>query len=471
MAQGDTRNLAVSWPVRHGKTLLCGRRFILWWMARNPGRDCIFATHTVDLANKTGQALRRLAQDPAHLQIFPEAQLREDTARQDSWELKTGGSFRAAGQGSAIVGFGWNLGVCDDLIRGLEAANSALQREAVFDWYTADFLSRMQDPSCQIFAGARWHDADPMGKVIALVEDGKAEWEIYHRPALGPNDEPLAPELVPQKQLLEQRAQTPARIWQAMWQGDPVAESGDLFRADWFQPSDRKWTPEDARQGSIRYYGASDIAASESTGDWTIHIVFGVDQGGLIHIVALWRGQKTPAAWIKQWTRMIDYWRPGFWVFGAGLAYRMVEPALRTGMRESKVFVRLHTEAERGEKPERAQAFSSLMENSRIRWDMDSHWYPQAFAELTRFPAGTTDDVADTVSLIGLAHDKVSRGQGPGVEPPLEPCFTLAPGPVPEGFRRATWGDVIADHKIHRRRERRPERNRFDMEELTTWPK
>ena len=198
-----------------------------------------------------------------------------------------------------------------------------------------------------------------------------------------------------------------------MWQGDPVSESGDLFRADWFQPSDRKWTPEDARQGSIRYYGASDIAASESTGDWTIHIVFGVDQGGLIHIVALWRGQKTPAAWIKQWTRMIDYWRPGFWVFGAGLAYRMVEPALRTAMRESKVFVRLHTEAERGEKPERAQAFSSLMENSRIRWDMDSHWYPQAFAELTRFPAGTTDDVADTVSLIGLAHDKVSRGQGP----------------------------------------------------------
>ena len=467
VASGDTRNLAVSWPVRHGKTLLCGRRFVLWWMSRNPGLDAMFATHTVDLANKTGQALRRLAQDPAHLQIFPEAQLREDTARQDSWELKTGGSFRAAGQGSAIVGFGWNLGVCDDLIRGLEAANSALQREAIFGWYTADFLSRMQDPSCQIFAGARWHDADPMGKVIQLSADGKAEWEIYHRPALGPNDEPLAAELVPQKQLLEQRAQTPARIWQAMWQGDPVAESGDLFRADWFQPSERHWTPADGQSSALSVYGASDIAASESSGDWTVHCVYGIDTKGLLHIIALWRRRATPADWIAKWIGLARNWRPRYWTFGSGLAYRMVEPALRRAMLDTGVFVQLNTVAERGDKPERAQAFSAHMENGRVKWNMDAPWYAQAFAELTRFPAGATDDVADAMSLIGLTIDKLSRGRDPAPPPPPEVIFTTSNAPLPEGQVRATWRDVRDSHLRHRKKERRRERG--IMPSLTTW--
>ena len=469
VARGDTRNLGVSWPVRHGKTLLCGRRFTLWWMSRNPGLDAMFATHTVDLANKTGQALRRLAQDAAHLQIFPEARLREDTARQDSWELTTGGSFRAAGQGSAIVGFGWNLGICDDLIRGLEAASSALQRESVWDWYTADFLSRMQDPSCQIFTSARWHDADPMGKIIQLTEDGRADWDIYHRPALGPNDEPLAPELVPVKQLLEQRAQTPARIWQAMWQGDPVSESGDLFRADWFQPSDRHWMPADGRSSALRIYGASDIAASESSGDFTVHAVYGIDTKGVLHIIALWRGQATPADWIEKWIGLARDWRPQYWTFGSGLAYRMVEPALRRAMLDTGVFVRLNTVSERGDKPERAQAFSAHMENGRVRWNMDAPWYAQAHAELTRFPAGATDDVADTMSLIGLTIDRLSSGQGPAPPPPLEPLFTTAPGPVPEGFRRCTWAEVRDSHMEHRKRERR--RSGATMEDLTTWPK
>ena len=109
-------------------------------------------------------------------------------------------------------------------------------------------------------------------------------------------------------------------------------------------------------------------------------------------------------------------------------------------MLDTGVFVQLNTVAERGDKPERAQAFSAHMENGRVKWNMDAPWYAQAFAELTRFPAGTTDDVADAMSLIGLTIDKLSRGRDPAPPPPPMKVFTTQQRPAStEGQVRATW--------------------------------
>ena len=45
------------------------------------------------LAQDAGRALRNLARDPRHLEIFPEARLSADSGRVDHWQLATGGEY------------------------------------------------------------------------------------------------------------------------------------------------------------------------------------------------------------------------------------------------------------------------------------------------------------------------------------------------------------------------------------------
>ena len=68
------------------------------------------------------------------------------------------------------------------------------------------------------------------------------------------------------------------RSWHALYQSRPVPDDGQFFKLDWFKASGFRWTPEHAREGLIRVYGATDYAVSEGSGDWTVHLIFGVDR-------------------------------------------------------------------------------------------------------------------------------------------------------------------------------------------------
>ena len=143
------------------------------------------------------------------------------------------------------------------------------------------------------------------------------------------------------------------------------------------------------------------------------------------------------------------------WWFGSGLAYKMAEPAIRKAMREAGTYVALDTQAERGDKVSRSQSFAARHENHMVRWNKAAPWFAIAESEMLRFPAGRTDDICDTMSLIGLTIDKLSRGRDPAPPPPPEVIFTTSNAPLPEGQIRATWRDVVESHKKHKKRERR----------------
>jgi hypothetical protein len=65
---------------------------------------------------------------------------------------------------------------------------------------------------------------------------------------------------------------TPARTWSALYQQRPAPEEGDYFHADWLRP----YEAMPARE-TLKIYGASDYAVTADGGDYTVHIVVGID--------------------------------------------------------------------------------------------------------------------------------------------------------------------------------------------------
>ena len=97
VVEGRTRRLLIEAPVRHGKTQLAAQRLPLWAMSRDPTLPVMLCSYGGDLATDSGKALRNLARDYRHLDIFPDAKLAEDSQRADHWRLESGAEFIASG--------------------------------------------------------------------------------------------------------------------------------------------------------------------------------------------------------------------------------------------------------------------------------------------------------------------------------------------------------------------------------------
>lgn len=131
-----------------------------------------------------------------------------------------------------------NCGIVDDSIKSRQEAESPVYRERVWDWYSADFLSRMSPGAPVVMIGTPWSDDDLLHRVIkqdGTVEEGGA-WRVVSLPAFaGANDpigrepgDPLThPRIDPAdaprlREFWEtRRSQTSSRDWASLYMLDP----------------------------------------------------------------------------------------------------------------------------------------------------------------------------------------------------------------------------------------------------------
>ena len=61
-------------------------------------------------------------------------------------------------------------------------------------------------------------------------------------------------------------------MWSALFQQEPTPDDGDYFKAEWLK--EHKELPD---RDTLKVYGASDYAVTADGGDYTVHIVVGID--------------------------------------------------------------------------------------------------------------------------------------------------------------------------------------------------
>jgi predicted phage terminase large subunit-like protein len=414
VATGDCRRLAVFMPPGSAKSSYCSVLFPPWFFGQHPEANVIAASHTIELAQRFGRRVRNLMQE--HGPILG-VNLSDDNHAAGRWSTTVGGEYYSAGVGVGIAGFRADLAIIDDPIKSRQDADSETVREHIWDWFKSDLSTRLKPGGRIILIQTRWHEDDLAGRILAEMEAGGQEWEVLSLPAEAIENDPLGRK--PGEMLWddaygygrflrsEKATQTP-RNWSALYQQAPAPESGNFFKDEWLRTY---ITPPDPKTLSI--YGASDYAVTENGGDYTVHVVVGVDPKGNIYLLDLWRGQTSSDVWVSTWCDLVKRWKPLDWAEEKGQIAAGLGPFRDAEASRQKAYVNVEMFPTRGSKAVRAQSIRGRMAMGFLYVPASAPWFADFRAELLMFPAGKHDDQVDALGLVGQLLDRMIPGRIP----------------------------------------------------------
>jgi predicted phage terminase large subunit-like protein len=411
--RGDIRRLMLFMPPRHGKSELASKRFPAWFLGRNPARQIISASYNSELAGDFGRAVRNIIAEDTYQEIFPDVSLAQDSQSAARWHTNQGGSYIAAGVGSAITGRGAHLGIIDDPIKDRMEAGSELMRDRIWDWYTSVFYTRLMPGASVIIILTRWHDDDLAGRLLNDMKVGGDQWDVLSLPALAGVDDAMGrapgdalwPAWYDHERLEQVRSVIGPRDWSSLYQQDPQAEEGSFFLRGWIQYYDKP--PE-----GLRVYGASDYATKDGEGDYTVHGVCGIDGEDNLYILDWWRDRATSDVWVESFLDLVDEWSPQLWGEESGQIRASLDPYIQTRVRERRSYVARKPYPSVADKRNRARAIQARMASGKVFFSRRAPWTPDLISELLRFDAGTHDDQVDVMSLFGRMLDEMRSAGG-----------------------------------------------------------
>lgn len=409
-------------PPRHGKSELASRRFPAWYLGRHPERQIIAASYNANFAADFGRDVRNLVADPIYTRLFEGTQLRPDSTAADRWNTSQGGAYVAAGVGTAVTGRGAHVALIDDPIKDREEADSALARDRVWHWYTNVLYTRLMPGGAIILIMTRWHEDDLAGRLLENEKQGGDKWRVVNLPAIADAGDQLGRQpgdaLWPgwygiealNRIRLALTLRDGPRAWEALYQQRPQPDEGSYFKAEWI-----RWYDPAIPPAYLTRYGASDYAVTGGGGDYTVHMVAGVDPTDDIYVLDLWRQQATSDVWVESVIDLMGKHKPVAWAEEKGQIERGVGPFLTKRMLERRVYCRRDQFASAADKATRARAIQGRMSMGKVYLPHGAPWAADLVSELVRFPTGVNDDQVDALSLFGRMLEEM---WAPGVPEP-----------------------------------------------------
>jgi phage terminase large subunit-like protein len=222
------------------------------------------------------------------------------------------------------------------------------------------------------------------------------------------------------------------RTWSALYQQKPAPDTGIFFEATWL----KIYSVMPPRE-TLSIYGASDYAVTEGRGDYTVHIVVGIDPAGRLYVLDLWRGQTASNVWVEVLCDLIKRWKPIAWAEETGQIRAGIDPFLEQRLRERRAYVARKAFPARGNKETRAQSI-------RGRVALDGLYLP-ASAQVTAGavigpePVLRGDFTNAPPALLALRHPGagVPRPIGESTATPIAEC--VQPDPDQPPVAREEW--------------------------------
>lgn len=275
--------LLLSIPPRSGKSYTITETLPSWFLGKNPTGNVIICgyegTFAEGFSRRNRDKFNRYAKDIFRVEENPNIQ---GVAQ---WETAAGGRCRAAGLKGGITGFGAELFIIDDPIKNQEMAESETVLAKIHDEMGPSVQSRIHPGGKLIVIQTRWVENDVIGYIQSNWSD--YVWADINLPcecedeATDPLHRRLGDSLMgdhmgdfnlPQrirndniwlrsKKMLVCAGEG-ERVWNALYQGHPSAQNGNLFRDNWWKRYCRRIGGETEDGGT---YSRIDIADMEYT--------------------------------------------------------------------------------------------------------------------------------------------------------------------------------------------------------------
>lgn len=313
---GKQPRLIIQAPPRSGKSELFSRRFPAWAFGQNPDLQIIAASYSTDLASRMNRDVQRIIDSEEYQGVFPETTLNgKNIATVSGQSLRNSeifeivghaGAYRSAGVGAGITGMGADIGIIDDPVKDAKEANSQTIRDAVWDWYTTTFYTRLSPKSGILLGMTRWHEDDLAGRLLREMDNDGDQWRIVSFPAIAECDEEfrlegeaLHPERYDLERLTKIKKAVGSQAWNALYQQRPSSKGGDIIKGAWF----KRYSVLPRMKRVI--ITADTAQKTKQHNDYSVIIVAGLGVDGGLYIVDLIRG-KWEAPELEQ--KLSDVW-------------------------------------------------------------------------------------------------------------------------------------------------------------------
>lgn len=428
--QRNILRLMVSMPPGHAKTKFCSRYFPAWYLGRHSLDKWLHGGHSQNFVeNEFGAAVREIVADDRFEELFPETKLSTHSKSKGAWKLSNNrGGYVTKGVGQGISGYRGNVGFIDDPFASREDAESEAIRKKVYDWFSADFTTRLLPRSPMGIVATRWHTDDLIGRLEKDQKEGRTliPWYIINLPAVIEDQvdadacpfkrglgDCLWPNYYTKEHMQNLKVSLPARDWNSLYQGKPTNASGEVMQAEFFH----------------RY---ADLPKNEKEEDGTITF-----QNVLRITLSVDAAEKD--------TERSDFTAISVWLYGADKRHyladmirkRMEYPELQTtienvarkwgatsilvedaGAGTQYIQIRKHKapapiipiKVPRQSKAFRFDGVVPMFESGDVLIPERAPWLAEFERELLEFPYGGNDDQVDTVSQYLSRYNTISVG-------------------------------------------------------------
>lgn len=174
VANFDIKNLVINEPPRHMKSIITCVMWPAWVWGTRPHLSFIFGSHSMSLSQRDSIKTRQIIESERYHMVFSKADwtLADDQNKTSIFSNSQGGSRRAVGVGTKIVGQGGDFLVVDDPNDSGEI-HSSLHRENVIYWYDKVLSSRVNNPkrNAKVVVMQRLHEEDLSGHIYSKYGD------------------------------------------------------------------------------------------------------------------------------------------------------------------------------------------------------------------------------------------------------------------------------------------------------------
>ena len=435
-------------PPRHGKSTLVSKNLPAWHLGSYPSHEYIAASYAQSLPLSFSREVRGLFRDPAYRVLFPQAELDPDSQAVEDWKTTKGGGYIAAGMGGGITGRGAHILSIDDPVKNAEEADSRLVQDGNWDWYGSTAYTRLAPGGGVLVTMTCWNMNDLAGKIEdeMRLDEKSDQFEIVRYAAIAAEDEwlplptythllPWAQEVEGDQMLVRRKGEAlhgerynieqlerikhtlSERHWSALYQGQAIPDEGLIFTSGMFMQGEQ---PD--REFSVPLC-AWDFAISKTqTADFTVGSAGWLGPSGVLHVPHLIR-MKTSDTYtmVEAILSMVhEFKHPGVIVgFEDGHIFKTLRPVLERRMQERRVFFVIEVLQPLTDKLIRARPLQARMQQRMLTFAHGAPWYDTVRSELLRFPAGSKDDIVDSLSWLAQLALKVQPRAMPRLGTPL----------------------------------------------------
>jgi len=381
-------------PPQHGKSQCVTETLPSWYLGNNPSKRVIEVSYGDDLAQRFGRRNKEKIIEFGKDIFDIELSKVSDT----DFEIKQHkGSMISKGIMAGLTGNPADLIIIDDPIKNRQEAESETYRNRIWEEFINSIYTRLSADGIIIVIMTRWHEDDLAGRLLTNMKSKCLEinipLEAETNDILGRTEgDSLFPEIGKDNDWLAgfKQVYTTAegtRSWNALMQGRPTAQEGNLIKRKWL----RYYKDLPTRFDQMLQSWDCTFKDSDGT-DYVVGTVWGRVGADKYLIDRIRKRMDLPATItaIRQTTKKY----PNAWC-------KLVEDKANG----SAVIQMLQHEIEgltavnpMGSKLARVQAVLPNFEAGNVYLPEDAEWIHEYVDELVSFPSGKHDDQVDSTS-------------------------------------------------------------------------